>query len=106
MAKYLIFGSYTQQGVQGLLKDGGSSRRAAVKKLVGSVGGKLESFYFTYGEDDVVLIVDLPDGASAAAVSLTVSASGAVNLRTVPLLTAEEIDEAVKQSPAYKPPGK
>ena len=68
MAKYLIFGSYTQQGVQGLLKDGGSSRRAAV--------------------------------------SLTVSASGAVNPRTVPLLTAEEIDAAVKQSPAYKAPGK
>jgi uncharacterized protein with GYD domain len=106
MAKFLIFGSYTQQGVQGLLKDGGSARRAAVKKLVSSVGGKLEGFYFTYGEDDVVLIADLPDGAAAAAVSLTVSASGAVNTRTVPLLTAEEIDAAVKQSPAYKPPGK
>ncbi|TML38756.1 MAG: GYD domain-containing protein, partial [Actinobacteria bacterium] len=75
MAKFLIFGSYTQQGVQGLLKDGGSARRAAVKKLVSSVGGKLEGFYFTYGEDDVVLIADLPDGAAAAAVSLTVSAS-------------------------------
>jgi uncharacterized protein with GYD domain len=106
MAKFLIFGSYTQQGVQGLLKDGGSARRAAVKKLVSSVGGKLEGFYFTYGEDDVVLIADLPDGAAAAAVSLTVSASGAVNTRTVPLLTAEEIDAAVKQSPAYKAPGK
>src|SRR5713226_7258252 len=106
MGKYLIFGSYTQQGVQGLLKEGGSSRRAVAKKLVSSVGGKLEAFYFTYGEDDVVIIADLPDGAAAAAVSLTVSAAGAVNTRTVPLLTPEEIDEAVKQSPAYKPPGR
>jgi len=105
MAKYLIFGSYTQEGVQGLLKEGGSARRAAVKKLVSSVGGKLEAFYFAYGEDDAVIIADLPNNAAAAAVSLTVSASGAVSTRTVPLLTAEEIDEAVKQSPTYKPPG-
>jgi len=105
MAKYLIFGSYTQEGVQGLLKEGGSARRAAVKKLVSSVGGKLEAFYFAYGEDDAVIIADLPNNAAAAAVSLTVSASGAVSTRTVPLLTPEEIDEAVKQSPTYKPPG-
>lgn len=105
MPKYLWQVSYTPQGVQGLQKDGGSARRTAVQRLVEQAGGKLECFYFAFGEADAYLIAELPDPATAAAVSLAVNALGAVHLRTVPLLTPEEIDAATKKSIDYRPPG-
>src|SRR5258706_15979147 len=76
MAKYLLQGSYTAEGSKGLLKDGGSKRRAAAKTLVESLGGKIECLYFAFGETDVLAIIDMPDSASAAAASLTIGASG------------------------------
>lgn len=105
MAKYLITGSYSQAGVQGLLKEGGTGRREAIAELLASQGGTLESVYYAFGEDDLFAIVDVPDNVSAAAICLTVGAAGAFNLRTVVLLTPEEMDEASKKSVAYRPPG-
>lgn len=105
MPRFMVQASYTAEGAKGLLKDGGSGRRNAVEKLIKSAGGKLESVYFAFGEDDVFVIADMPDNATAAAVSLTVSASGAVRTRTVPLLTVEEIDQAAKKSLDYRKPG-
>jgi len=105
MPKYLFQGSYTLEGVRGLLKDGGSKRRAAAQHAVESVGGRLEAFYFAFGKDDVVLLVDAPDHVSIAAVSLAVSAAGGFAGRTTVLLTPEEIDQAAKQAVSYRPPG-
>jgi len=106
MAKYLLQGSYSAEGAKGLLKDGGSKRRAAAKTLVESLGGKIECLYFAFGKTDVVAIVDMPDSASAAAASLTIGASGALTGRMTVLLTPEEIDQATKKSAKYTPPGK
>ena len=107
MPKYLLQGSYSSGGVQGLVKDGGgTSRVKAVKELLKSVGGKLESFYFTFGDTDYCIVVDLPDNTAAAALGLTVGGSGAVANKTTVLLTPEEIDEAVTKNPHYRPPGK
>ena len=105
MPKYLWQGSYTPEGVQGLRKDGGAARRVAVQRLVEQAGGKLESFYFAFGEADVYVIAELPDTATAAAMSLAVNAVGLVHLRTVPLFTPEEMDTATKKSIDYQPPG-
>ncbi len=105
MPKYLLHGSYTLEGVRGLLKDGGTKRRAVVDELVKGLGGSLEAFYYGYGDSDVYLIVDLPDSATATAASLAINASGAVNLKTTVLITPEEVDEAVKKSVPYRPPG-
>lgn len=105
MAKYLISGSYTQAGIKGVLAEGGSGRRAAVEKLATSVGGSVESFYYGFGGDDFYVTVDLPSREAAAAVAMTVAASGAVTPRTVVLLTPEEVDAATKLSPSYRPPG-
>jgi uncharacterized protein with GYD domain len=106
MPKYMFQASYTVEGTKGLLKDGGSARRTAIESLFKSAGGKLESIYYAFGEDDLYLIGDFPDAASAASISLTVGGSGAARVRTVALLTTEEIDQAVKKSVNYKPPGK
>jgi uncharacterized protein with GYD domain len=105
MAKFLIKANYIGEGVKGLLKDGGTSRRAAVDKLLESVGGKVESFYYAFGDTDAYVIMDVPDNVTAAAVALTVGASGAVNLNTTVLMTPEEVDQATKKSPAYRAPG-
>ena len=106
MPKYLIQASYTVDGLKGLLKDGGTKRRAAIEQAAESVGGKLEAFYFAFGSDDVHMILDAPDNVSVAAVSLTAGAGGAAtNIRTTVLLTAEEIDQAVQKTVSYKPAG-
>jgi uncharacterized protein with GYD domain len=105
MPKYLFEASYTFEGVKGVQREGGSSRRDAVAKAVESVGGRLESFYFAFGESDAYAILDLPDNVSAAAVGLTVSSTGLASTKTVVLLTPEEIDKAAKTKVAYKGPG-
>ncbi|MGE0703076.1 MAG: GYD domain-containing protein [Vicinamibacterales bacterium] len=105
MPRYLIEASYTLDGARGLVKDGGSKRKATVARLVESAGGRLEAFYFVFGDRDVVAIVDLPDNVSAAAVALIPSASGGATIKTSVLLTPEEIDQAVKKTVTYVPPG-
>ena len=105
MAKYLITGSYTVDGTKGLLAEGGSARKAAVEKALQGLGGKLDAIYYAYGETDVVVIADIPDAASALALSLVVNASGAVNIKTTPLLTVADVDAACKKTVAYRPAG-
>ena len=105
MPKYLLQANYLGEGIKGLLKEGGSSRRAAAEKAIQSVGGKLDAFYYAFGETDGFLIADVPDNVSMAALALTVSASGLVTAKTTLLLTPEEIDAAIKKAPAYRPPG-
>jgi uncharacterized protein with GYD domain len=106
MGKYLVKVSYTADGVKGLQKDKASGRRAAVAKLVESDGGKLDAFYFAFGADDVVSIVDLPNNTAAAAFSLAVNAAGLANLSLTPLLTVEEMDAALGKSVNYRAPGR
>ena len=105
MPKYLFEADYTAEGTKGLIKEGGTKRRAAVSAALKAVGGKLEAFYFTFGIRDAVLIVDVPDHVSALAISLAVGASGAVTLKTTPLITGEEVDAAAKKSVGYRAPG-
>lgn len=106
MPKYLIQANYTTDGLQGLAKDSASGRRADVTAAVKAVGGKVESFYYAFGNDDVVLIMDLPNNISAAAVALASAGSGAVRVRTTPLLTVEEVDQALEINIKYRAPGK
>jgi uncharacterized protein with GYD domain len=106
MPKYLLQASYSVEGSKGLLKDGGTKRTNAARALVESLGGKLESIYFAFGNTDVVAIVDLPDNASAAAASLTIAGSGALTGKITVLLTPEDIDQAARKSPTYTPPGR
>ncbi len=105
MAKYLVEANYVGDGVKGLLKEGGTSRRAAIEEATKTVGGSVDAFYYAFGETDVYAIIDMPDDVATAGLALTIAASGAVTIRTTVLLTPEEIDQAVKKSPSYRPPG-
>lgn len=105
MAKYLLHVNYTLDGVKGVLAKGGSARKAAAAAAAKSAGGKVESFYFAFGETDVYVVADMPDNAAAAALALTVSAGGGATVSTTVLLTPEEIDTAAGTNVKYKPPG-
>jgi uncharacterized protein with GYD domain len=105
MPKYLIQANYVGEGVSGLLKEGGTRRRAAVDELFKSVGGTVEAFYYAFGDKDVFIIGELPDNATAAALTLKVNASGAAACHTTVLMTIQELDEAVKKTTTYRPPG-
>ena len=105
MAKYLLEVNYTLEGITGLKSKGGSARVAAAKELIEGLGGRMESFYFAFGNTDVYAIADFPDNVSAAAAALTVCAGGGATARTVVLLTADEADAAAAKKTTYRPPG-
>lgn len=105
MPWYLLRATYTGEGLKGLLKEGGTSRRAVVEDAIRSVGGTLKVFYFAFGETDVYTIAELPDNTSAAALALAIGSSGVVTIETTVLLTPEDIDQAVTKTPRYRPPG-
>jgi len=105
MAKYLLRANYTQQGLTGLLKEGGTGRRKALTDTVEGVGGSVEAMYYAFGDCDLYLVVDVPDEASAAALSLAIGSAGALDLKMTVLITPETIDEAVDKTVPYRAPG-
>ena len=105
MAKYLARFSYTKEGLQGLVKDGGTARRDAAARAVEAAGGTMEAFYYAFGDHDLYAIVDVPDNQTMAAIMLTIGTSGAASGSTTVLLTPEEVDAAVNRDVAYRPPG-
>jgi uncharacterized protein with GYD domain len=105
MPKYLLKARYTNEGIRGLVRDSASGRRADVQAAVKALGGNVEAFYYAFGDDDAIVILDLPDTKTAAALSLTVSGAGAVRVRTTLLLTVEEVDQALEIQLDYRAPG-
>ncbi len=105
MSRYLFIARYASEGSKGVLKSGGTDRRTAIDKLATDLGGHLETFDFAFGEDDVFTTVELPDNKAAAAVALAVNASGMTKVRTVVLLSPEDVDAAARQTVNYRPPG-
>ncbi|MCY4439578.1 MAG: GYD domain-containing protein [Deltaproteobacteria bacterium] len=105
MAKYMFQSKYTAKGLVGLLKEGGSRRRAALTQTIEGMGGTVEGFYYGFGDTDLYLIADLPDDATATAVSLNIANAGALDIKATVLITPETVDEAVKKKVAYRPPG-
>jgi uncharacterized protein with GYD domain len=105
MPRYLFIANYSIEGMKGVLADGGTARRIAVEKTAADVGGRILSFDFAFGGDDAYVVSELPDATSAAALAMTVNASGGATVRTIVLITPEEIDEAAHRRVAYTPPG-
>ena len=106
MPKYMVTGSYTMDGLKGVMKEGGTGRRNAVESAIKAMGGRLEAYYFAFGEHDVVTIADVPDNVTAAALSMGIAATGTVRTTTTVLLTPEEVDQATKKTLSFRPAGK
>lgn len=105
MPRFLFEANYTPAGVKGVIKDGGSARRDAIAKAVAALGGRVESFHFAFGAVDAYVICELPDNATAAAMALAVGQSGLASVRTIVLMTPEEVDGAVQKQVSYRGPG-
>jgi uncharacterized protein with GYD domain len=105
MTKFMVRASYTAEGTKGLMKEGGSSRKATVGNLIKGLGGNMEVFYYAFGETDVYVICDLPDSATAVALNMVINATGAVKVSLIPLLNVEDVDAACKKSIPYRAPG-
>ena len=105
MPKYLYHGSYTDNGLKGLMKDGGSKRVEVTKKAIESLGGKMEAYYFALGGNDFFIILEAPNNVKAIAGSLIANASGTVKVNITALVSPEEVDQAVKQTMDWQPPG-
>ena len=106
MAKYLFEAHYTAEGAKGIARDGGSARRSAITKMAEGLGGKVEAFYFAFGDVDAYVIIDVPDDVSAVAAALAVNQSGAATAKTVVLISPEDMDRASKKTVEYRPPGR
>ncbi|MCQ4121203.1 GYD domain-containing protein [Rhodococcus tibetensis] len=105
MPKYLWQVTYSPEGAQGLLAEGGTARREAITRMVESIGGTVESCYFALGGRDLFVIGDVPDDVAAAALGIRTAASGAARSESVMLLTPEQIDDAVHREADYRAPG-
>jgi uncharacterized protein with GYD domain len=105
MPKFLVQASYTVEGTKGVLARGGSARRKAVEELLTPLGGKLDAFYFTFGESDAILIIEVPSNETALAIAMTVRATGMVSSKMTPLMPIEEVDRAAKVPVNFSPPG-
>jgi uncharacterized protein with GYD domain len=106
MPKYMFRASYTAEGIDGLIAEGGTARVAAGKAAWEALGGKLECFYFAFGTDDVIAIGELPDNETAAAFAMEVVSSGEITCSTTVLLTPEEVDRAREKHSGFRPPGR
>ncbi len=105
MARFMFKVSYTKDGMQGVMKEGAVSRRAFIEKMASEMGGSIASFDFAFGDTDVYTITEMPDQITAAAVATAIAASGAVNIETVVLLSAEDVDQALAKHAPYRAPG-
>lgn len=105
MPRYLIEVGYTPEGLQGVLAKGGTARREMVEKMLAEVGGRVETFDYAFGANDVYLIIEAPDHATVAGITMMVGAAGAASCRTTVLLSPEEIDRASQVQATYRPPG-
>jgi uncharacterized protein with GYD domain len=105
MPKYLFEASYTTEGVKGVASKGGTARRDAIQQMFEASGGTMEGFYFAFGDSDAYVFGELPDNEAATAIALSVNQSGGATVKTVVLLTPDEVDAAAKASVDYRPPG-
>jgi uncharacterized protein with GYD domain len=105
MTKYLFEANYVGEGIKGLMREGGTKRRDAVVEALKSVDGSVDCFYYAFGDTDALGILDIPEPAGAAALSLLINSTGAVSLRLKPLMSPEDLDAAAKRTPSYRAPG-
>lgn len=100
MPFYMFQGRYTTDSLKAMVKDP-QDREAAARALIEAIGGKLHSFFFCFGTEDVVAIIEAPDDEAMAAGALVVGASGSMSGGgTTKLMTSSEAMKAMKAAGA------
>jgi uncharacterized protein with GYD domain len=109
MPKYVSFFTYSSEA-WGRMIGAPGDRTAALRQVLDSVGGSLDAMYWMFGDHDGMVIFDVPDSVSAAAVSIAAGSSGAFKqLETHELFTQEQLGETLARAKnttqVYRPPG-
>ena len=100
MSYYLIQVAYSPEGWQALVKNP-QNRVEAVRPAIENLGGKIENAWYSFGDYDVTLVLQMPDNVGAAALSIAFASGGALKtVKTTPLLTSTEALEAMKRAGA------
>jgi uncharacterized protein with GYD domain len=98
MSFYLIQVAYNPEGWQTLVKNP-QNRVEAVRPAIENLGGKIENAWYSFGDYDVTLVLQMPDNVAAAALSIAFASGGALKtVKTTPLLTTTEALEAMKKA--------
>ena len=108
MSDYLVQVAYKPESVANMIANP-QNREEAIRPVVDKLGGNIKGFWFAFGRYDVVIILTLPDNVSTVALSMAVTATGAIKeFKTTPLLSIDESIEAMKKAStiSYKPPSK
>ena len=106
MALYMFQGAYTPEALAKLIKKP-QDRIGVLARALKKFGGKLHCGWFSFGEFDIVLVMELPDNVAAAAFAVAAEAGGALRSgRTTPLLSAREMSRMLRKakSSSYRPP--
>ena len=107
MPSFLHQVAYSPEGWQALLSHP-QDRIEAVRPAIERLGGKIKNAWFAFGDHDVILITEMPDNVSAAAISIAFAGGGACkSVQTTPLLSTEEAVQAMKKASesGYRPAG-
>ena len=105
MPRYLLQASYSTEALAAMIKKP-QNRTEAVRKAIEKIGGSMDAIWLSFGDYDIVTIMEMPNNASAAAFALAIAAGGACkSVKTTPLLTVEEGMAAMKKAgnSGYKP---
>jgi uncharacterized protein with GYD domain len=110
MSYYLMRGKYSQDAMQALVKRP-EDRLVTTTRLLQGIGGRLHYFFFCFGEYDFLMLFELPDNVSAAALAMTMSASGSVASTDITVLMGMEdaigaMRKAGEATGVYQPPGR
>jgi uncharacterized protein with GYD domain len=109
MPLFITYASYSQSGVEGLLKNP-SDRAEVIQGLLAKAGAKLVALYMTTGSNDIVLVSEAPDGSDAVAAGMAVAATGSISkVETVRAWTSAEFKSIAEKAAGltgnYAPPG-
>jgi|ERR1051326_3520202 uncharacterized protein with GYD domain len=108
MSYYLVQAGYTSEAWKSLV-DHPEDRAKKIRPVIEKLGGTLEGAWFSFGDYDIVLVIQMPDNVSAASFAMAGAAGGALrSIKTTPLMALSEGAEAVKRAAqsGYRPPGK
>ncbi len=106
MPYYMVQAAYTSEAWAAQIAKP-QDRLAAVSDMIESAGGKLHAGYYSFGEYDIVVIIEAPDNENMASTMIGVAAGGATSsVKTTVLLTNDEAQNAIKAagSSDYSPP--
>jgi uncharacterized protein with GYD domain len=106
MARFMLSGSYTSEGLAATMKAGLAARTKVVADATEALGGQLVGLYWTTGERDSVVIVDFPDATGAVALVTAVKAAGAAHIAVSRLYDGTEFDSVMATTAGigYTPP--